>query len=449
MRFQARPVMGPQLHPAEAEPKEFGSLRACRVTAADVAADFDRSKPAARDGRARRWASSATLNRIKRFPEDTMTILRTTSLALAALAISTSFSFAGPQVVAGPGADPGCFAPWDAETTFLQWPAREGPFRIAVVNGYVGNLWRIQFIKTVKAYAETPGIKEKISEFKVVSVGQDVAAQLGALEDFINQGYDGIVLLASGPEGYDRVIRLADQNDVVIVPFDSMINSTGLIQVNEDQLAMGRQWAEFVLKELKAIGKTSGKLLEVRGVPGNSVDTDRSVGINEVLAADGGDWDVVQVVGMWDDATAQKVVADAIAVHGQFDGVFVQGGSTGTVQAMIDASHPFVPIGGEGENGFRKFVAEYADDGLKGLSIGQSPGLSAISLKAALSALEGNVMPQMISVPLPSADYTQLEDGVNYWSDLPDNFFTVNEFPPCGVNISGKEIMAQSEADVK
>jgi hypothetical protein len=25
----------------------------------------------------------------------------------------------------------------------------------------------------------------------------------------------------------------------------------------------------------------------------------------------------------------------------------------------------------------------------------------------------------------------------------------VNEFPPCGVNISGKEIMAQSEADVK
>jgi hypothetical protein len=27
MRFQARSSMGPQLHPAEAEPKEFGSLR--------------------------------------------------------------------------------------------------------------------------------------------------------------------------------------------------------------------------------------------------------------------------------------------------------------------------------------------------------------------------------------------------------------------------------------
>ena len=58
-------------------------------------------------------------------------------------------------------------------------------------------------------------------------------------------------------------------------------------------------------------------------------------------------------------------------------------------------------------------------------------------------------MPQLISVPLPVADLHQdLKDGKNYWSDLPDNFFTVNEFPPCGVNISGPAIMAKSEADL-
>ena len=119
------------------------------------------------------------------------------------------------------------------------------------------------------------------------------------------------------------------------------------------------------------------------------------------------------------------------------------------IQAMLDAEHPMVPIAGESENGYRKLVAKYADKGLKGISIGQSPGLVAISMKAAISALEGNVMPQLISVPLPVADYTELKDGVNYWTDLPDNFFTVNEFPPCGVNISGPAIMSQSEADVK
>ena len=168
-----------------------------------------------------------------------------------------------------------------------------------------------------------------------------------------------------------------------------------------------------------------------------------------MLDKSGGTWDVVQVVGNWDDGTAQKVTADAIAVHGQFDGFLVQGGTTGVVQAMMDAKHPMVPIAGESENGFRKLVAQHSGEGLKGISIGQSPGLVAIAMKAAVSALEGNVMPQLISVPLPVATYDELKDGTNYWSDLPDNFFTVNEFPPCGVNVSGPAIMSQSEADVK
>ena len=106
-------------------------------------------------------------------------------------------------------------------------------------------------------------------------------------------------------------------------------------------------------------------------------------------------------------------------------------------------------LAGEAENGFRKAIAENADAGLKGISIGQSPGLVAIAMKAAISALEGNVMPQLISVPLPIATYDQLKDGVNYWSDLPAGFSTINEFPPCGVNITGPAIMAQDESDVK
>jgi ribose transport system substrate-binding protein len=115
---------------------------------------------------------------------------------------------------------------------------------------------------------------------------------------------------------------------------------------------------------------------------------------------------------------------------------------------MIDAGHPFVPMAGEAENGFRKQIAEYTDQGLAGLSYGQSPGLVAISIKAAISALQGNVMPQLISVPIPVVNSDTVEDGVNYWSDLPDDFFTPNEFPPCDVNITAPEIMAKSEEDV-
>jgi ribose transport system substrate-binding protein len=163
------------------------------------------------------------------------------------------------------------------------------------------------------------------------------------------------------------------------------------------------------------------------------------------MEAAGNKFQIVEVVGNWDDGTAQKVTADAIAVHGKFDGIYVQGGTTGVVRAMMDAKHPFVPVAGESENGFRKLVAEHAKDGLKGLSIGQSPGLVAISMKAAISALKGNAMPQLISIPIPGGDYTTFKDGVNYWSNLTDNFFTTNEFAPCGVNISATEIMAKDE----
>lgn len=377
-----------------------------------------------------------------------MKLLRNASLAIAGVMLSASLGIAGPNVVQGPGAEPACFAPWDSSTKHLQWDGRKGPFKVAIVNGFVGNTWRIQMVKTAKAYAVDPSIKDKISEFKIVSTGTDAPAQLGAIEDFINQGFDAIVTIAVSPDGFDRVIRLADRNNVVLVPFDNVLDTDKVMQVNENQLEMGRMFGQWVVDQMAKNGTTSGKVLEVRGLPGNSVDRDRSLGINQALDESGGKWERISVVGNWDDGTAQKVVADAIAVHGHFDGVAAQGGTTGVVQAMLDSGHPMVPIAGEAENGYRKLVAKHSAAGLKGISIGQSPGLVAIAMKAAISALEGNVMPQLISVPLPVATYDTLKDGVNFWSDLPDSFFTVNEFPPCGVNITGPAIMGQSEKDV-
>ena len=361
----------------------------------------------------------------------------------AALFVAGS-AVAGPAVVNGPPAVPECFKPWNDKTKFFQWAKKPGPYRIAIVNGFVGNTWRIQMIKTAKAFAEQPGIKENIKEMKVVSTGTDVAAQLGAMEDFINQGYDAIVTIAVSPDGFDRVIKLADKNNVVVVPFDNVLDTDKVMMVNEDQTAMGEMSANFLIKEM---GKKDGKILEVRGLPGNSVDRDRHVGFRKVMEAAGNKFEIVEVVGNWDDGTAQKVTADALAVHGKFDGVFTQGGSTGTVRAMLDAKHALVPMAGEGENGFRKQIA--ANKGFKGLSYGQSPGLVAISMKAAISALQGNVMPQLISIPIPVEDYTSLKDGVNYWANLTDNFFTPNSFPACGVNINAVDIMAKDEKNVQ
>jgi len=372
------------------------------------------------------------------------TLLAATAMAVAGLWLGSAQ--AAPKVVQGPGADAQCFKPWDEKTKFFQWKKHNGPYRIALVNGYVGNTWRIQMIQTAKAYATSPDVKGDIKEFKVISTGLDAAAQLGAIEDFINQGFDAIIVNAVSPEGFDRVIRLADKNDVVVVPFDNVLDTDKVMQVNEDQYKMGVQSAEWLQKQL---GKKDGKILEVRGVPGNSVDRDRHEGFQNTMKVDGNKFDIIEVVGNWDDGTAQKATADAVAVHGHFDGLFTQGGSTGSVRALMDAKHPFIPMSGEGENGYRKLIAEHAKDGLKGFSYGQSPALVAISIKAAISALKGNTMPQMISVPIPEADYTDLKPGVNFWPDLSDNFFADNQFEPCGVNFTAPQIMSQTAENVK
>lgn len=373
----------------------------------------------------------------------TRRLLAGTALALG-LAVASGAAWAAPEVVEGPGYMPECFAPWTEETQYFQWEPREGPYNIALVNGFVGNTWRIQMIQTAKAFVEQDGIKEHINDFRVISTGTDAAAQLGAIEDFINQGFDAIITIAVSPEGFDRVIRMADRNNVVLVPFDNILDTDAVMQVNEDQFEMGVMSANFLLEQL---GTNSGKVLEVRGLPGNSVDRDRHLGFRSVMEAEGNNFEIVEIVGNWDDGTSQKATADALAVHDSFDAIFSQGGTTGTVRALIDAGHPMIPIAGEAENGFRKLVAQHADDGLKGLSYGQSPGLVAISIKAAIAALQGERLPQLISVPIPVVDYTELEDGVNYWSDLTDNFFTPNEFPPCDVNITAVEIMAKTADD--
>ncbi len=350
---------------------------------------------------------------------------------------------AGPQTVAGPGTDPACFKPWTAQTKYFQWPAKPGPYKIALVNGFVGNTWRIQMIKTARAYAELPEVKKDLADFKVISTGTDAAAQLGTIEDFINQGYDAIIVEAVSPNGFDRVIRQANAKGVVLVPFDNALDTDAVMQVNEDNHQMGVNAANWLLK----YAPKAEKLLEVRGVPGNSVDRDRHDGFRETLKTAGSNPQITEVVGNWATGDSQKVTADAVAVNGHFDGVFTQGGSDGTVQALIDAKHPFVPVAGEGENNFRKQIAQYKDQGLKGMSYGQSPALVAISIKAAIQALKGEKMPQLISVPIPVATFEDLKAGDNYFPDLNEQFFSDNAFPPCGVSFTAPQIMGQSQAN--
>lgn len=369
--------------------------------------------------------------------------LRLLASVSVACVLSQAAMAAGPEIVSGPSAEPECFKPWTAETKFFQFPKKEGPYRIALANGFIGNTWRIQMIQTAKAYAEQPEVAAKLEEFKVVSTGEDLAAQIAAVNNFIDSGYDAVIVNAQNPAAFTPVIRRANEAGVVLVAFDNTLDTDEAINVNVDQKGLGELWANWLVKNIPE----GGKILEVRGVAGTSVDRDRHEGIHEVLDASGKDWEVVEVVGKWDDGTAQKATADAVAVHNKFDGVTVQGGSTGTVRALMDAGHPFVPVGGETENGFRKLCGAHGDEGLVCSSAGTGPAQVAVAIKTAIAALEGQVVPQSIALPLAIVEHPDFKDGENYYSDQTDNFFVGNSFPTCGINFTAQEIMGQTETN--
>src|SRR5580765_5901999 len=126
-------------------------------------------------------------------------LYRRCAAAVSALLVAGLAMAAPPKVVSLPNSDAQCFAPWEASTKLFQYPAKKGPYRIALANGYIANTWRIQMIKTAKAYAAQKDVAAKLKEFKVVSTGEDVAAQIAAINNFIDSGYDAVVVNAQNP----------------------------------------------------------------------------------------------------------------------------------------------------------------------------------------------------------------------------------------------------------
>jgi ribose transport system substrate-binding protein len=299
-------------------------------------------------------------------------------------------------------------------------------------------------IKTAKAYTSQAAVASELKDFKVISTGTDVPAQISAVNNFIDSGYDAVVIDAESPDAYAAVVQRAKDAGVILVSFDNIINSPDVVNVNVDQKGIGTLQSQWIIEKLPK----GGKVLEVRGPAGQFVDKARHDGLTEGLAASGKTYDVTTVIGGWTDSVAQKAVADTLAVKGDFDAVVAQGGDNGVVQAMIDGKQPWVPFAGETENGFRKACAKYEADGLLCQSAGTGPAQVAVAIKTAIDLLHGKAIPQLVKLPTSVAEAGGgFKDGDTFYSDQNDSFFVGNDFPDCKINVKAVEIMGNNEAN--
>lgn len=358
----------------------------------------------------------------------TIPLAATTFALLAATALGATAAPASETFM------PACYKPAAGANKLIQFTPKKGPYRIALVNGHVGIPWRMQMIQQARAWAARPENRSTVKELKVVSTGPDVAAQIAAIDNFIQAGYDGIAFVAVNPKAFDAVIRRARQAGVVMVSFDNPVDNPDIVRITPE-------WIEFE-GDIKAqavvdlMPNKQGKVLEVRGIAGNSTDRDRHEGVRKVLARYPG-LQVVEVTGNWDTGTVQKVTADAIAINGRFDAFICQHGCRGVTNAMKAAGHPVVPVGGDAENGFVKALI---DQKVPGISVSTSPGQGPVAVQATVALLQGQALPALVNLPTPAALTRDMKPGVNYFPDLPDSYETVSSYPGCGTPFTPAEI---------
>ena len=92
-----------------------------------------------------------------------------------------------------------------------------------------------------------------------------------------------LTLAIMDPTAFGPVIKRAKEAGVVLVAFDNILDTEDAINVNVDQKGLGELWGQWLVDHIP----DGGKVLEVRGVAGTSVDTDRHNGIHEKLDASG------------------------------------------------------------------------------------------------------------------------------------------------------------------
>lgn len=73
----------------------------------------------------------------------------------------------------------------------------------------------------------------------------------------------------------------------------------------------------------------------------------------------------------------------------------------GAIEAFLDEGRDLVPMTGEANNGFMLDWVEYADQGFESIAFNNPTSHSAIGLRLALKALNGESIPKKVNVTAP------------------------------------------------
>lgn len=256
--------------------------------------------------------------------------------------------------------------------------------------------WRTAFSDAIKAEAEERGINLLFSDGQ-----QKQENQIAALNNFIAQGVDAIILAPVVETGWDEVLEEAAANDIPVVIVDRNVTadpSLYITRVSSDFVHEGRLAAAWLVQA------TAGKcaIVELQGTVGSSAALDRQQGFNEVIALFS-DMEIVQSQSGDFTRTGGKEVmesflkamdpAEICAVWAHNDDMLI-GATQAIKEAGLDPADDILTISVDAIPDIFLAMAE----GDANATVELSPYMGGPSFDAIVAHLNGEELPEWIPV---------------------------------------------------
>lgn len=294
------------------------------------------------------------------------------------------------------------------------------PVVVGILDGYGGNAWATGKSALVKQLAESC---PNVTEVKYADAGGDVQKYIAAINSFVAQGVNVIETFDYMGEPTVPAFRNAQQRGVLVgnanaLPGSGQVPGDFTSVVVPDFDGNASQWVEFLTKATD----DKGRIAYVGGPAGNLFDAPQIEAIQKAIEEQGSGIELVNtdpLVGAWDPATTQQVVAGLLQTDPDVDGIINSYTATGPaiVRAYEAADIPLPAMTGQSSSMELVCLAhDYADKGLKVQSLDGTPNLHAIDLAKLLAAWSGMDAPELgptdSYTTVTLADYINTEDGI-------------------------------------
>ncbi len=281
--------------------------------------------------------------------------------------------------------------------------------KIAFSNNYAGNSWRQSMLESYEEVAGQAVADGLIGAADVFTTpDRSVPSQASQVQNLILQGYDAIVINAGSPTALNGAVKQACDAGIVVVSFDGLVTEPCAYRVVVDYEALG---AEQVAQMAK-LRPEGGALLEVRGLPGTSIDESIHAGVVKGIEAHPNFTIASSVQGDWDQTTTQKAVATVLPSLPPIVGVLDQGGGGyGAAQAFLAANRPLPTIiMGNRQDELAWWKEQKDESGYRTWSASIAPGISTLAFWVAQQLLSGREdIPHDIVVPYLAFDQDNFE----------------------------------------